>query len=376
MSSFVSQKNLSDLSIWKKIRNKRVPLDFYLEITARCNNNCKHCYINLPANDLQAKRQELSVDEISDIADQAVEMGALWCLITGGEPLLRKDFFDIYTNLRNKGLLLSVFTNACLITEKHISFLKQYPPQDIEVSVYGVSPETYERVTRKPGSYAAFRRGLGLLLGSGIKIRLKAMALRSNFHELQEIAAFCRARTESIFRFDPLLHLRYDQDPFRNQEIIEERLPPEEIVRIERADDERSSALIRSCDSLIFPEGDRHKSHHLFHCGAGNASFVVSYDGIFRLCADLWHPDTIFDLRKGSLSEAWNEFVPKVRDMQTENAEFLDNCRNCPIVNLCMNCPAHAYLELGEMGALVPYFCQVAHARAAALQKAMEKDSS
>jgi len=373
MSSFIAQESFSDFPLWEKISNKRIPLDFFLEITARCNNNCKHCYINLPAQDRDAKSRELSLSEISDIADQAVDMGVLWCLISGGEPLLRNDFFDIYLTLRNKGLLLSVFTNACLISQEHISFFQKYPPQDIEVSVYGISAETYEQVSRKPGSYQAFRRGLDLLLDSGLKIRLKAMALHSNFHELPEIAAFCRERSKTTFRFDPLLHLRYDQDPLRNSEIIEERLSPKEIIELEQADDQRLGALMKNCDSLIFPDPYQRKSRNIITCGAGCGSFVVSYDGIFRLCADLWHPETTYDLREGNLKDAWDNFVPKVRNMRSENSEFFAKCGNCQIVNLCMNCPAHSHLELGELDAVVPYFCEVAHARAAALKMVIDK---
>lgn len=374
MSSFVSRDRLSNFALWEKITDRRVPLDFYLEITARCNNDCSHCYINLPGGDPEAMRNELTYDEISDIADQAIELGAIWCLITGGEPLLRKDFKEIYISLKKKGLIISLFTNACLVDKTHIDLFAKYPPRDIEVSVYGVSKETYERVTRKPGSYDAFRRGLDLLLKSGIPIKLKAMALRSNVHELPEIAAFCRKHTSGTFRFDPMLHLRYDGDPIRNQEIRNERLSPEEIVAIEYDDNERAHALKKGCDSFIFPHPTHRECNHLFYCGAGIGSFVVSYDGLFRLCADLWQPDSIFDLRKGSLSDAWNELVPRVRDMESINPEFLNNCRNCPIVNLCLWCPAHAHLETGEMDEIVPYFCQVAHARAAALQKSLHSD--
>ena len=372
MTDYIEKSRLPEFSLWQKMGDRRVPLDFYLEVTARCNNDCRHCNINLPAGDRDAKRDELSLEEILHIADQAVDMGALWCLITGGEPLLRPDFEAIYLGLKRKGLLVSVFTNACLVTEAHIALFKKYPPRDIEVSVYGVSEESYERVTRKPGSYAAFRRGLDLLLDSGLKVRLKAMALRSNVDELPQIAAFCRARTSDTFRFDPMLNLRYDRDPVRNAEIQAERLTPEEIVAIEQADPERSGAMIQGCDGLIFPEQGHYQCNHLFHCGAGNGSFVVSYDGIFRLCADLWHPDTIFDLRKGSLAEAWNELVPVVRDMRSDHPDYLENCRDCPIVNLCIWCPAHADLETGAMDEVVSYFCQVAHARAEALQKAVE----
>ena len=135
------------------------------------------------------------------IADQAVQMGALWCTITGGEPLLRNDFKDIYIGLKRKGLLITVFTNATLIKEDHIELFKKYPPRDIEVTVYGITRETYEAVTRQPGSFQAFTHGLNLLLQNIIKVRLKAMALRSNFKELPQIAQFCRERTKGLFPF-------------------------------------------------------------------------------------------------------------------------------------------------------------------------------
>jgi len=366
--SFISSVTLPEFNLWKQPGIRRVPLSFDLEITARCNNECRHCYINLPAGDKNARQEELSLDEINDIADQAVELGALWCLVTGGEPLLRKDFPEIYISLKRKGLLVSVFTNACLVNEEIVSLFRKYPPRDLEVSVYGISQETYERVTGRPGSYTAFRRGLDLLLKNGLKVRLKAMALRSNVHELPEIAEFCRAYTTDYFRFDPLLHLRYDQDPRRNQDILAERLSPAEIVSIEQADKERAKALEKSCDRLIHPGNLDDRCDHLFHCGAGNASFTVSHNGIFRLCADLWHPDCIVDLRQGRLAQAWELLVPQVRELHSTNPDFLEHCRQCPIINLCLWCPAHAHLECGQMDGWVEYFCEVAHARAKAIQ--------
>ncbi len=368
-TSFVSKADPSELALWRKLSDRRVPLSFDLEVTARCNNDCRHCYINLPAGHDAARRKELSLAEIGDIAEQAVALGAWWCLITGGEPLLRPDLAEIYLALRRKGLLVSVFTNACLIRPEHVALFQKYPPRDaIEVSVYGVTEETYERVTRRRGSYAAFRRGLELLLEGGIRVRLKAMALRSNVHELPEIAAFCRERTTSLFRFDPLLHLRHDGDPRRNEEIRSERLSPAEIAAIEQGDEERAEVLQKGCDKLIFPQYDGEVCSHLFRCGVGNRSFAVSYDGIFRPCADLWHPDSTYDLRQGSLAQAWNELVPHVRDMRSASREYLVRCRRCPIINLCLWCPAHAHLETGELDGFSEYFCAVAHARAEAVQ--------
>ncbi|MBU4251572.1 MAG: SPASM domain-containing protein, partial [Candidatus Omnitrophica bacterium] len=107
--------------------------------------------------------------------------------------------------------------------------------------------------------------------------------------------------------------------------------------------------------------------NHLFHCGTGNGSFTVSYDGYFRLCSSLWHPDCIYDLKIGNLKYAWEKFIPKVREMRSEKEEFLKKCRICPIINLCIWCPAHSHLETAELDKPVDYFCEVAHARAESL---------
>ena len=132
---------------------------------------------------------------------------------------------------------------------------------------------------------------IDLLLESGVKVRLKAMALRSNLHEMDEISRFCRQRTKDYYRFDPQLHLRFDCDPARNEEIKSERLTPEQIVSLERSGPERFQALEKGCDKLIMSErlsyeecmacaeqGDCDKFSaftRLFGCGAGNGSFNV-----------------------------------------------------------------------------------------------------
>jgi radical SAM protein with 4Fe4S-binding SPASM domain len=303
-------------------------------------------------------------------------LGALWCLVTGGEPLLRDDFLEIYPYLKKKGLLVTVFTNATLVSKEHIDLLKRFPPRDIEVSVYGVSPDTYERITRRPGSFAAFQQGLGLLLESGLNVRLKAMIMRSNVHEQHEIAQFCRQRTRDFYRFDPFLHLRYDRDPARNKEILSERLTPQEIVFLEHSDLERFQALQEKCRKAVKSNRSSMAGGELFLCGAGKASYSISSDGVFRLCPSLWHPDCVYDLRGGSLTYAWRDFVPRVRALRSEREEYLRSCSRCDLIDLCMWCPAYAYLETGRLDAPVGYFCEVAHARARAFGLSEPSSSS
>ncbi len=242
----MSSLKLPGFHLWEKVKAKRIPLSFNLEVTARCNNDCRHCYINLPAGDQEAKARELSPQGILKIAREAVSLGAMWCTLTGGEPLLREDFAEIYLGLKRLGLLVSVFTNACLVTPRHVELFRKYPPRDLEVTVYGVTPETYEAVTRRPGSFAAFRVGLDRLLDGGVKVRLKAMALKTNVHELPEIARFCRKHTGTTFASIPCCNSAMTAISNATKK-SSPSVSPEEIVALERADPERWPALQKNC---------------------------------------------------------------------------------------------------------------------------------
>lgn len=380
--------SIQAFALWRKTRQKHIPTAFDLELTARCNLNCRHCYINLPAGDSEAISRELAAGEILRIAKQAVDLGAIWCNLTGGEPLLRPDFNDIFIGLKRLGLLVSIYTNATLVREEEINLFRKFPPRDIEITVYGTSKETYERVTRIPGSYSQFKRGLEFFLKEKIPVRLKAMVLRSNLDEFNQIADFCRKHTKDYYRFDPLLNLRIDRDRTKNVEIMAERLSPVEIARLEQKDPERFPALLKNCDHLIKPVRSEltyeecascadhenceqfDRATRLILCGAGTNNFYIAHDGFFRICASLCAPGTTVNLRRKPLKKAWTEFSSKLRERRIRNGEMLKKCHFCPIINLCMNCPAHVYLENGNLEGVVEYFCAVAHERQKKLDEA------
>jgi radical SAM protein with 4Fe4S-binding SPASM domain len=338
-----------------------------LELTARCNNSCNHCYNNLPPTAEEAQKQELSLAEIQAIIEQALPKGLLWVLLTGGEPLLREDFADIYTYLKKKGLLVTVFTNATLITDEHIRLFKQFPPRDLEITVYGASPRTYTAVTRTSANYDKFIQGIELLSENAIPFRLKTMALASNSHEFAAIREFCQKYTKDYFYFDFQLHLRPDNHSGKNKTITKERLSPAKILELEWSDPARSKALQKECGTLIQPDFLNNQGNSLFRCGVGTGSAFVGYDGILRLCQSLCHEEYTCNLRHRPLIEAWSELRAKARAAVSHSPEFLENCNRCQYINLCMWCPALAHLETGRLDATVETFCRLAEARAAKL---------
>ncbi len=111
-----------------KADEERFPLDGTLELTHRCNLACVHCYVNLPANDPDARNRELTYEECCRVIDAMVVEGCLFLLITGGEPLLRRDFRDIYLYAKRSGLLITLFTNGCMLTPDTVDFLAETPP--------------------------------------------------------------------------------------------------------------------------------------------------------------------------------------------------------------------------------------------------------
>ncbi len=103
--------------IHDKTVSERIPIGGGLEPTLRCNLKCVHCYAAY-----DHKKKEMTYKEICYILDEITEAGCLWLLITGGEPLLRDDFLNIYSYVKKKGLLITLFTNGNLIIVAGITF--------------------------------------------------------------------------------------------------------------------------------------------------------------------------------------------------------------------------------------------------------------
>ncbi len=186
---YVLKVSSQKASLWKKEKPLVSHLD--VELTERCNNNCLHCCIALPADDLVAKKRELSTGTVRDILTEAVSLGCLSVRFTGGEPLLREDFEELYLHARKTGLKVILFTNATLVTPAFAALLSRIPPlEEIEISVYGMHKNSYEAVTRTPGSFEASWRGIHLLLERKVPFVVKSALLPQNREDVEEFEAW------------------------------------------------------------------------------------------------------------------------------------------------------------------------------------------
>ena len=333
---------------------KRLPLHGEMELTYRCNNRCVHCFVNKGSNDRKEIVNEMSYGEICHLLDEMVEEGCLWLVLTGGEPLLREDFLDIYTYAKSKGLLITLFTNGTLIDPYVADFLTEWPPYSIEISIYGMTKGTYERVTRVPGSHEGCLRGIQCLVERKLPLKLKTMILTINRHELKDMRAFAED-LGLMFRYDPILNARIDGD----RSPLRFRIPPADVVALDLEDGRRYSEMKSLCEEF---SGPYRNPEYLYGCGAGINSFHIDPYGNLGLCTMSRRPR--YSLRKGSFKEGWHDFLPEVRAQKPEG-EY--KCAQCDLLVLCGQCPGLSQLEYGDEERPVQYLCEIGHLRAESL---------
>ena len=336
-----------------RIRDRRVPLSGTMELTERCNLDCAHCFINRPPDDEKARTEELSTGQVCDMLDQIADAGCLSLLLTGGEPLLRPDFLEIYDYAKRKGFLITLFTNGTLVTPEIADHLHEWPPFLVEVTLYGRTPETYERVTRVPGSYERCMRGIELLKEPDIPLGLKMVLMTLNRHEFEAVRQYARELTGD-FRYDAMLKPRFDG----TRDVLSVRLTPAEVVEFDLADDRSEASFVDMAQRVR--EGS-YVNDHLYICGAGLHSFHIDAYGQLSPCILARY--LRYDLVAGSFQEGWQDFLAGVR-AQTVSREF--RCRTCDWRAICGSCPAFAQLENGDPETAVDFACRVGHLRAEA----------
>lgn len=330
---------------------KRVPLSGTLELTFRCNNRCVHCYVNRGIDDNREREGELTYAEICRILDDLAEEGCLWLLLTGGEPLVREDFKDIYLYAKKKGFLITLFTNGTLIDPSVADLLSEFPPRSIEVTLYGATEGTYERMTRSPGSYKKCIKGIDLLLERDLPLKLKTVITTLNRHEFMDMKRF----VENLgldFRFDALINERVDGQ----KNVAKLRIPPREVVELDLTDPRRGPEFVRLYERT---SGMRPDPELLFHCSAGINNFHIDPYGRLLACNMVRNPS--YDLRRGCFKEGWYNFLPRIREQKVRKK---NKCKDCDLLSLCDQCPGWAQLEHRDPEIPVEYLCRVAHLRA------------
>ncbi len=365
----IKSQEYKDFSLRLHEKALKKPIMGQFELTHRCNLDCQHCYI---VND--SRRRELTYSELCRIFDEVKKEGCLWLCFTGGEPLLREDFLDIYSYAYRKGFFITIFTNATLFNEKLVKYLSRFPPFCIEVTLNGVTKNTYELITRRPSSFEAAMRGIELIREFSLPLKLKCQAMTLNINEIHLMREFYD-KMQLSFRCSTIIDARMDG----STQNLSLRLPIEKIseLKMQREvaevrdgecstswDDILSMPIVRQKKKDDFLEGgslpeSKDKcsvsKDELFRCPGGTWAFYVNPYGELYFCN--WVRKPSWDLRNYSFKKGFYEFFPEIRAAKFETDS---ECRYCEARSFCLSCPGKAYLETGDREAPLPYYCELA----------------
>lgn len=343
---------------FEKIKNfPRIPLSGSIDITYRCNNNCRHCWINIPAGSPE-EQKELTLDEIMEIVDEARKMGCSKWFMSGGEPMLRPDFGEIFDYITYRSAHYSLNTNGTLITPEIARLLKRKGAK--MVVLYGATGDVHDHITRNPGSFEAAMQGLAYLRESGAGFIVQIIPMKDNYHQFRDMVSLAQSLSPQWRIGASWLYLSAYGDPVKNNEIIRQRLEPRDVIEIETPDPSYDEWAEEK-------EDDDHRYSHLNKddclldfCIQTRRDFHIDPYGQMTFCSFIKDPNLRYDLKKGSFTVCWEDFIPSLSDRVKGGREFLEDCGSCELRKDCRWCPAYGYLEHGKLNAKVEYLCDVA----------------
>ncbi len=337
----------------------RIPLSAFFDLTYRCNLNCRHCWLRLPADD-PAKPNELSLSELNDLVDESRTLGCRHLYLSGGEPMLREDFVGIFDSLTARVARYSLNTNGTLITPQIARLMKRTGHK--WVALYGADARVCDHITRTPGSFDAAVRGMHLLREAGARFTVQIVLMRDNLHQYRQMVDLATSLSQD-WRLGPSwFYLTATRDEIQNRSIREQRLDPREVIALNPPD----------ISTYLDPENKdrcdhRREGEGLFApCIRARRDFHVDPTGTMSFCSMIKDPRLRYDLRNGgSLREGWEREVPAFSDRLQDRTELPVDCRACPAEPDCQICPVYSWLEAGDYNTRVEGLCEVNRAQVA-----------
>lgn len=324
------------------------------ELTFNCGLHCRHCYTDCYHKPAYLN-QELSTQEVRLILDKVYKAGCIWLCFTGGDPLTRKDFLDIYSYAKEKGFIITLFTNGYSMSKETTSYFKKRPPFVIEMTLNAVSQDLYERISQVKGSFKKTMLGIRLILKAALPLKIKTQITRQNLEELPRI----KERIEGWglnFRPSYDLHARLNGDlgPCNL------RISPQEDLELDgnklRADDCRKPDNPAGETAGKRRDKNQKPERSLFRCAVtgGDGVHIDPY-GNMILCNLIRSYN--FNLLEVDIDYAQAKLLPLARERKfTTNSK----CKGCNLRELCQWCPGRAYLETKSMEKPVRYYCELA----------------
>jgi radical SAM protein with 4Fe4S-binding SPASM domain len=304
-----------------------VPLGVHLDVTYRCNERCIHCYLD------HDDHGEMTTAEIKDVLDQLAEAGTFFLTLSGGEVLMRRDFFAILEHARRRLFNVRIKTNGVMIHEAEARRMRDLGVEQVQISIYSNHPEIHDAITKLPGSLKRSIEAIRFLKSQGLKVAIANVLMTANMGEHAGVQALAAALGVN-YTLDPTITPKIDGDT----SILDLRISGAELNSVFH-----NKNLVGNVEEFCAPPpppGDDIMEG--LPCSAGHtAAYITPYGDVFP-CVQFPLPSG--NLRRQKFIDIWRD-SPELKDVRSIRAKDLPVCSTCSHVGTCTRCPGLAYME-------------------------------
>ena len=334
---------------------RRVPVNGSLELLPLCNMNCDMCYVRLSKEEMEQKGQLRTKDEWLALARQMKDAGTLFLLLTGGEPLLFLEFKQLYKELQNMGMILTINTNGTLLDEQWADFFAKHKPRRINITLYGADDKVYEELCHYKGGFAKTIRAIKLLRERNIDVKINGSITSKNEEDIKKILDIAK-QCDAAVNLDTYMYpaSRERNKPFDEQS----RMHPKEaaMARLlilkhqweKDALEEYKRSVINAVENYD-PQNNGYNRH--MSCLAGNCSFTINWQGMMRPCVMQSVPQA--NVFEDGFIQSWQKISTK-----TDEILINEECISCKYRPICNICAVAALLETGDYEGIPQYICE------------------
>jgi AdoMet-dependent heme synthase len=336
------------MSLMQELNHKAlrlgVPLSVHLDVTYRCNERCEHCYLE------HDDRAEMTTAEIKSVLQQLASAGVFFLTISGGEPLVRQDCFEIIEYARALRFNVKLKTNAILIREREAKRLRAVGVEQIQISVYSDRPEVHDGITKVPGSLVRTLAAIGLLRAHHLKVTIANVLMKTNCRDSDGVSALAR-NLGAHYCLDPTITPMIDG----NRSVLRYGMPSSELAEVFR-----NPNLVGDVESFCAPpppvDDDVREG---LPCSAGHTSCYISPCGDLYPCVQF--PLACGNVRRQSFLEIWQTSA-QLLEVRSIRGKDLGTCSSCAHLGTCTRCPGLAFME-GNMRGPSTADCEKSFAR-------------
>lgn len=365
-------ENLLTKMLFHKSSIKKIPLSGTFELSPVCNFDCRMCYVRKSPEEVKChNRKMVNLEQWKIIADQAEKAGMLYLLLTGGEPFLWSDFWELYNYLSKKGFLISINSNGSLINEDVVERLKERPPIRINITLYGASNATYAKLCKAQKGFDKVDKAINLLREAGISVKLNGSLTPYNVGDLEAMIRYAEEK-QLILETNPYMFPPIRKNPEKigeNDRFTARETAYWQIKRyqLQYGDELYKKHLQEICNGMVKPQGMDESCYDPIdgkvRCRAGKATFWITWDGYMLPCGMM--PEPKVDMYNIPFEDAWKRLTQK-----TESIRLSGICEQCSNRGMCHSCAAMAYAETGTFQKVPIYLCEMM----AAMKQIAEKE--